>query len=354
MIIKKPIGATNLPNQDVLVKISDIGGVLGYNGVPVDTAGSGGGSGSNSNLILGGTTRFSIDFVTKTISYTTSNLFTANRLFTLNAGSKTFPEIGAGTLYFICYKNDNIELANLHNIGSYTGYVIFGVFWGTVVPFSYPIHLLGIRGGSFFNRKDIAIGEWTLIGDSITFGRYYEYVAEALPVPVINNIAVGGRWMSGSGGMWKEKDNVTTTTELITIMGGTNDQGGNATIGTLQPVGSAFNTNTFVGAYQTLIEGLLARIPKAIIILLTPSRAWTDNTGTTERTSMKEYADMVKQIGQFYGLPVVDLYNEMGLNKLTQSIYLGDGLHPSVAGKRRIAALLLGTIRRVWMNTNFN
>ncbi|GAA4828140.1 hypothetical protein GCM10023310_01080 [Paenibacillus vulneris] len=343
----KPIGGSS-QNQTVLNDLSDIGGVLGYKGMPVSNGGSGSGS---TNLIIGGDVKFSVDFVAKTISYTTWNLFTSKSIFTLNQGSKTFTtELGSGTFYFVCYKSNNIELVTAANIGAYTGYVVFGVSGTTVYPFSYPLNQIGIRGGSFPNRKDLAIGEWTLIGDSITFGGGQAFVTEVFPVPVVTNLAVNGKRMSGGSGMWKDKDIVTATTELCTIMGGTNDEGGKVAMGAIQPVGSAFDTNTYVGAYQVLIEGLLAKNPKMIIILITPSRAWTDNTGETERTGMQDYADMVKEIGKFYCLPVVDLYNEMGLNRLTQSTYLSDGLHPNDAGKRRISSLVIGAIRRYWMH----
>jgi lysophospholipase L1-like esterase len=355
---KKSTSATTDPNshthsnKTTLDKIGETSGLLTFNGATIGSSGGTNGGVTASNLVVGGNVKFKVDFINKTIDFTTWNLWTTNASFTLNAGSKSFSaEMGTSTFYYVCYKSNTIELVSPSSIGTYTGIVIFGIMNTTVFPFAYQTNLIGVRGGSFFNRKDISIGEWTLIGDSITFGGWNTYVLEQFYVPVVTNLAINGRRMSGSSGMWVEKDNVTSTTELVTIMGGTNDQGNNVTIGSLLPVGSTFDTNTFIGAYQSLIEGLITRIPKIVIILITPSRAWTDGTGTTERTGMKDYVDAVKSIGQFYNLPVVDLYNNMGVNKLNQATFFNnDGLHPVDYGKRRLAGLVAGAIKNCWVS----
>jgi lysophospholipase L1-like esterase len=301
-----------------------------------------------SNLVVGGNVRFKVDFIDKTISFTTWNLWTTNASFTLSAGTKTFTEMGTSIFYYVGYKSNIIELVTTANIGAYTGIILFGIMNTTVFPFAYPLNQIGVRGGAIYKRPDLGIGEWHQIGDSITFGGAFTYVEDEFYIPKITNTAVNGKRMSGSNGMWVDKDIVSTTTELITIMGGTNDQGNNVTRGAIQPIGSAFDINTFIGSYQTLIEGLLTRIPKARIILFTPPRAWTDVSGATLRSGLKDYGDDVKAIGQFYSIPVVDTYHEAGWNELNLSAFLSDGLHPNDAGKRRLSALCSGAIKRYY------
>lgn len=312
--------------------------------------GGGGGTVAPSKLVVGGNVKFTVDFIAETISFTSWNLFTSSASLTLSAGSKTFAtEMGSSTFYFVCYKSNTIELVSSGNIGVYDGYPIFGIMNTSVYPFSYPLNQIGVRGGTIYNRADMSIGEWTLIGDSLTQGEsWWRFVQEQYNIPIITNLAVAGRRMSGSGGMWEDFDNVTSTTELVTIMGGTNDQGGSVTRGSLSPVGSTFDTNTFIGAYQELIEGLLARIPTVRIILMTPPRAWTDSSATTLRSGLKDYDDDVKSIGEFYNLPVIDMYHNMGYNEINQTTYLTDGLHWTTVGQKRVANLVCGGLREYY------
>ncbi|MED3912666.1 SGNH/GDSL hydrolase family protein [Peribacillus simplex] len=319
----------------------------------ISSAGSGGGTNGGvtaSNLVVGGNVRFSVDFVAKTISFTTWNLWTTNASFTLAAGTKTFTvEMGTATFYYVCYKSNTIELVTAANIGTYTGIVLFGIMNTSLFPFAYPLNLIGVKGGIVYNKPDTSIGEWFLIGDSLTQGQsWWAEVQKQYPIPVITNSAVAGRRMSGAGGMWIEKDNVSTTAELCTIMGGTNDQGNTVTRGSILPMGTAFDTNTFIGAYQTLIEGLLTKNPKLRIILMTPPRAWTDTNATTLRSALKDYGDDVKAIGQFYNLPVIDMYHNMGYNEKNQKTFLSDGLHWTGDGQKRVSSLVCGAIRQYY------
>lgn len=333
------------PNKTLETKLSELEASIS----------TGGSSGANngvaaSNLVVGGNVRFSVDFTAKTMGFTTWNLWTTNAAFTLAAGSKSFAsEMGTATFYYIGYKANTIELVTTANIAAYTGIILFGIMNTTVFPFAYPLNLIGVRGGTIYNRPDLSIGEWFLIGDSLTQGvSWWADVQKQYPIPIITNSAVSGRKMSGAGGMWIEKDNIPTTANLCTIMGGTNDQGSAIARGSLLPVGSAFDTNTFLGAYQALIEGLLTRVPRLRIILMTPPKAWTDTTATTLRTGLKDYGDDVKAIGQFYNLPVIDMYSNLGYNEKNQSIYLLDGLHHTADGKSRIASLVCGALRQYY------
>lgn len=334
-------------SKNLKTKLSEMETAIANAGSGSESTGGTNNGVTASNLVVGGNVRFSVDFVAKTIAFTTWNLWTTNAAFTLAAGSKAFAtEMGTSTFYYVCYKNNTVELVAAANIGTYTGIVLFGIMNTSVFPFAYPVHLIGVKGGMIYNKSDISIGEWFLIGDSLTQGQsWWTEVQKQYPIPTITNSAVAGRRMSGASGMWIEKDNIPTTAELCTIMGGTNDQGNSVTRGSILPVGSAFDTNTFIGAYQTLLEGLLTRVPKLRIILMTPPRAWLDTTATTLRSGLKDYGDDVKALGLFYNLPVIDMYSNMGYNEKNQTTYLTDGLHWTVEGQKRVASLVCGALR---------
>lgn len=324
--------------------IESLVGPQGIQGPP------GSGNGSSSKLITGGNVKFAVDFIAKTITFTPFNLWNASSAFNLSAGSKTFTaEMGTTTFYYVVLNANTIELVTAVNIAAHAGYPIFGIMNTDVYPMLYPLNQIGVRGGRIYNRPDLAIGEWTLIGDSLSQGNsWWNNVREQYYIPVVTNLAVAGKRMSGASGMWLGKDSVTATTDFCTIMGGTNDQGGSVARGSIQPVGATFNTDTFIGAYQTLIEGLLVKNPKMRILLMTPPRAWTDTTGTTLRSGLKDYGDDVKAIGQFYNLPVIDMYHNMGYNEVNQKTYLSDGLHWTTEGQKRVASLVCGALRQYY------
>lgn len=316
-----------------------------------------GGSGVSSKLILGGNVKFAVDFTVKTITWTSWNLWTAFAQLTLAAGSKNFTDMGSNTFYYVVLNNNSIELVTAANIALHAGYPIFGIMGTNVFPFSYPLNQIGVRGGMIYNRPDLSIGEWTLIGDSLTQGQsWWTHVREQYHIPIVTNLAVSGKRMLGASGMWKDKDTVTATTDLVTIMGGTNDEGtivkpdGTKQViaGALLPTGSSFDTDTYFGAYQTLIEGLLTKNPKMRIILMTPPKAWTNTTGTVLRPNLKVVGDYVKEIGQFYNLPVIDMYHNMGYNEINQKTYLTDGLHWTGDGQKRVATLVCGALRQYY------
>ena len=76
----------------------------------------------------------------------------------------------------------------------------------------------------------------------------------------------------------------------------------------------------------------------------------------------KRYADAIKEVAAFYSLPVCDWYNEAGANLLTRSWFMNDpdpdpeatpnpndlySLHPTAAGYKRMADILLPVLRNM-------
>lgn len=319
---------------------------------PIGPVGPGGGAAGVIRQVVAGSGPFYVDFNAKTITFPSMELWTPTVALTLAAGSKNFPNMsstGSGLFYYVCYNNNTIELVSSAEIGDYLGYPIFAIKVKTVYSMAYPENLIGVRGGSILNRSDLAIGEWTLFGDSLTEGNsWWGFVREKFPIPIINNLAISGKNMSGANGAWSQIGSVPATTELCTIFLGTNDEKSGKSLGTIQAIGSTHDTNTFTGAYQTLIESLLTLNPKMRIILMTPSRAWTNISATVPRPGLITFGNRVKEIGETYNVPVVDMYNNMGYNEINQTTYLNDGLHYKEDGRKAVAKLVVGALRQYY------
>lgn len=141
--------------------------------------------------------------------------------------------------------------------------------------------------------------------------------------------------------------------DIIVIFGGTNDFGGS------DPAFGAITDreeNTFYGAYHCLIQKLMARYPDGKIVIATPLHRITEDDGSYNEQGgrrggvLKDYVMAIRQIAQFYGLPVADLYRNCPLQPRIpehQRRYMPDGVHPNDAGHVLIAQRLLAVLRRL-------
>ena len=70
--------------------------------------------------------------------------------------------------------------------------------------------------------------------------------------------------------------------------------------------------------------------------------------GLPEETNLAGYVSIIREIAEFYGLPVLDLFSTSGLQPkvdIIKETYMPDGLHPSDAGALRIARRLIGFLQ---------
>ncbi|WP_165452495.1 SGNH/GDSL hydrolase family protein [Paenibacillus thalictri] len=192
---------------------------------------------------------------------------------------------------------------------------------------------------------------WGTLGDSITAANGYQpLVQDALGFSRVHNYGVGGCPMTAGG----ERDygatthvgrSIENTLDCVTIFAGVNDfrlDKPLGAIGTLDPC-------TFYGAYASLIEDILVKNPLCRLNLWTPLHRDKDGYDihyvNAAGYRLCDYAEAVAALGRIYALPVLDLYAQSGLNKLTLSNFTTDGLHPNEAGHRRIADMAISFLR---------
>lgn len=129
--------------------------------------------------------------------------------------------------------------------------------------------------------------------------------------------------------------------DYITILYGTNDFTGGVPIGEDD---RSLSTAQFKGALRHSIETILTAYPKIRIVLLTPIyRFWKENGTVTDSDSyevsgqkLTDYVEAVLDVASEYKLPVFNLYNSLGINKINRTQFLSDGTHPSQDGIERI------------------
>lgn len=202
---------------------------------------------------------------------------------------------------------------------------------------------------------------WVCFGDSITdhYATAYTYpvTVAAHYKLVLNDGAISGsRTRQAFNRSSQTKDEVLSLAEIITIAHGTNDFKLETPLGTIDDVPTmryqnqsdpanpqyfanseyANNSSTggsFYADYMGLIEHCLSVNKKARMLLITPIRRTQPSANGTDTNNqghkLIDYVNAVKAIGEKYGIPVQDNYNQSGINSFNMSTLCPDGLHPS-------------------------
>lgn len=143
--------------------------------------------------------------------------------------------------------------------------------------------------------------------------------------------------------------------DYVTIMGGDNDDRLNVSIGTLQPIGSTFDTTTLIGALQSAIEYMLNLKPTLRIVLMSEPMGWTYKSGSFQRVP-ETIPNAYKTVAEFYGLPFIDLYHNSGINEFNRTTYMCDPApedqnlyiyHPNNEGWKLVSKLIVNAFKNI-------
>ena len=201
------------------------------------------------------------------------------------------------------------------------------------------------------------------LGDSITEGcgttdfatkPFHQLIAKKYGMAAARNYGIGGtrlakqskpsaneRWDLDFCSRFSEMDDDAS---LIVVFGGTNDFGhGDAPIGT-----AADRTpDTFYGACHYLMSGLINKYPDAKIVFMTPLHRISEENVVKENgldgVKLVDYVNIIKEVAEFYSLPVLDLWSVSGLQPRVDIIkqkYVPDGLHPNDLGHEKMAEVI--------------
>lgn len=182
-------------------------------------------------------------------------------------------------------------------------------------------------------------------GDSLTQNKYPEKVAEILNTSVVD-AGVGGNTVAQ---IYSRIGNYGTDFDVITLMCGTNDNGGQTSC----PLGSVDDevatdgnatesSTTYASRLKRLINRIKEMHPGKQYIIMSPfDHAWGD---------MEVVADLMEQIAKLYSIPYLDIYHLCGWrghDETDKSIYMQDDTHENDIGSQRIAELLSGFIKTI-------
>lgn len=141
--------------------------------------------------------------------------------------------------------------------------------------------------------------------------------------------------------------------DVVIVFGGTNDFGhGDAPLGTIEDR----SLYTFYGACHHLMTRLHERFSGKTIIILTPLHRCHENDPKGDGNKpyhvapLKTYVNIIREMAEYYSLPVLDLYAMSGIQPAVSVIrekLCPDGLHPNDAGHVVIAEKILAFLRAI-------
>ena len=199
------------------------------------------------------------------------------------------------------------------------------------------------------------------LGDSITEGagvtqeeRYTDLIGSKFGAE-IRNYGLGGtriaRQTKPSECDWFDRDFILRMEEMdpdadvVVVFGGTNDCGhGDAPYGEM----SDRTPDTFYGAMHTLCRKLQEKYPDALILFMTPMHRLHEEGYAPGRRDLRSYVQAMREVCEYYSLPVLDLYATYGVNPdvpVLMERFMPDGLHPNAAGHRMLAEQLAAFLR---------
>ena len=199
------------------------------------------------------------------------------------------------------------------------------------------------------------------LGDSITAGscvteeeRFSDLMATRFGV-ISRNYGLGGtriaRQQKPSECEWFDLDfnqrmeDMDPDADVVVVFGGTNDCGhGDAPFGDM----ADRTVDTFYGAMHTLCRKLVEKYPDALIVFMTPLHRLNEEGYAPGRRDLRSYVQAIREVCEYYSLPVLDLYATYGVNPeipVMMERFMPDGLHPNAAGHRLLTEQLGAFLR---------
>jgi len=206
---------------------------------------------------------------------------------------------------------------------------------------------VAFQGDSIFAQEKIT--PW--IVDFFKIGTYYNPSIGGTTVynnettVEYNSVTIDG-WMSSDDRI----SIIPEDTDIIINFGGHNDWSESCPIGEL----GNFTDTTFMGAYALMLKKQITAFPNATIICCTPmgGRLSVEDVNQDYQTEnlldlvMTDYADAVKQVCAYYGIPCIDINAESGINTMNAASFLDDVVHPNVAGGKLVARAMINGMKR--------
>lgn len=303
-----------------------------------------------------------IDTVNKTINVAPSGFANLDwegaytSIIDANATPVDISASGANASY-IFINATTLKITALPHKLAPSGYLYLGwIDWGSLNHnFEFNVTF---TGSDSLMDNPLALRKATFFGDSITWSynpiKWANLTANKLGATATLNAIAGSSFTSSSDRSDSAVDRAPSITgqDLVVVWFGINDFHIGRQVGTFKNG----DTTTLFGAVDFVLNTLITNNPAAKIMVMTPMKQHGYATSVVKPDSFTansiglqqiEYVNAIKQVADYYSVPVLDMYAESGMSPFNENQkmqYFRDGLHPNQAGEYRVARKVLGFI----------
>lgn len=251
------------------------------------------------------------------------------------------------------------------NIEGGSGEIEESIYIGTTEPTNGEKIWIDTSGNSSNNNSYLKTLKVGILGDSITYGAGVNHETQPYPALLkkdfgeVINYGVSSTLIGtgyNSNAMCVRYTGMVNDLDVVIVMGGTNDYAFRANMGTAEETfgdPTSTNTDTFYGALNTLMSGLIAKYPGKQIFFCTPIHIkygnYNSDGSKTNGKSLYDYRNAIIEMGMRYSIPVIDTMVESRMdiahNAAERTMFTTDGCHPSVRGHIRLHDVILQAIK---------
>lgn len=239
---------------------------------------------------------------------------------------------------------------------------------GHTLPKKYvPYDIFDIKTKEYTNLFGV---KWCAFGDSLTDSatlasqttgtkNYVDYVSKSLGLIVVNCGVGGTGYMKTENRFVNRVSTIPEDTELLTVFGSFNDyEYIESSLGVFGDSG----TDTIYGCMKSFFDSVFSRCPNIVVGVILPTK-WGYLSPQKDSEASKKcdlYIKALKEIADYYDLPVLNLYNYSNLRPwddvFAERYYKDDDgngvantVHPlDAAHKRFIAPKVEAFIKRIY------
>lgn len=148
-------------------------------------------------------------------------------------------------------------------------------------------------------------------------------------------------------------ETIPTDSDVVLVFGGHNDwSSASINMGDIK-TDALSESVSFKSAFALMIKKIQTRCPNAKIITMTPVGGRTEEASINQDKQfyirdlcMTDFANAVKEISAYYGIPCIDINANSGINTLNHTTYIADVIHPNVEGGKLIANEVINGLKR--------
>lgn len=254
-----------------------------------------------------------------------------------------------------CHNNDfKFVLVNIKNLTTYVG--LLHMDSNNLYDSPKWVQINDNKKSKFDGTKLVILGDDYAFGvgpSNITTESYQSLLKNDYGFTIYNYALSGATAGSYDSSMYEEKCVITqietakdkiASSDLLYLMIGSNDfKYGSCSIGNNDDL----DTTSFKGSLNTIIRNIYKINPSIGIIISTPvyrarltdsSNIIDCDTITVNNYYLYNFANAIIDISNIYHIPVLDLYNEFGINKYNYTSYLVNGMYLNAFSQKRLSS----------------